>query len=663
MTDIGTDLPADKPLKGAKAVAGEPLQEVRSRRNAGDERRRDRKPPSRGARLRTVLFIGFTLIAVIPVGLLAAWQQHSAFQKELAEVSERHLLIARNLSQALDRYSHDAQAAFELAVMEMQSPRPASEGIGRLLGAMGFRHACIVNTDGRVETGIDGNQPGAPVGTVIHDFTSLQAMAPAVEAGTRFTGVLGDNAGMPALYLVRRLPDGRLALGTLGTEYIADVQKAIAFGERGHSAIVDQHGRVLAHPNADWQRDMKDISAISAVSLMIQGKTGVDTFYSPAMDAEMIAGYTSMPHTGWGVMVPQPLSELSAHARNVQTASLLIGGLGLLVAIILSWIIARHLARPIEQVAGVARSVSAGEFSARVRGLPSGTPMEIRAMAGSVNQMLSDLSRAGKRLQVAAARAEAANLAKGRFLANMSHEFRTPLNAILGFSEVMRDSDPRPEAVAQYQSYSDDIHQAGRHMLSMVENILEVTRAGTGRLELRLTDLNLQDAAGLALSLVRQDAVSKRITLSMTAEEGMANIHTDAGKVQQIIVNLLSNAVKFTDSGGAVAVALSAEDGWPTVISVTDNGIGIAPEDMTMVMAPFGQVAEALTRNHGGTGLGLTLTQELVDLLKGEMDLQSTPGKGTTVTVRLPNLTAQGVPEEPDQAGSDEDDDEIRTAV
>lgn len=591
-----------------------------------------------GARLRTVLFIGFTLIAIIPVGLLAAWQQQSAFQKELAEVSERHLLIARNLSQALDRYSHDAEAAFELAVLELDTAKSDTDGVGILLATMGFRHACIIGADGRIEASVGGTGAGGSEGMAVPEFAMLKALAPPSAGATRFTGVMPDAGGTPTLFLVKALPGDRLALGTLGTDYIAEVQQAIAFGERGHSAIVDQFGHVLAHPNPDWQRQMKDISKISAVALMMQGKTGVDTFYSPAMDAEMIAGFTATRRTGWGVMVPQPLSELSAHARSVQAASLLIGGLGLLVAIIIAWIIARYLARPIEQVATVARQVSAGDLNARVSDLPVGTPREIQGMAASINQMLADLARTGKRLQVTAARAEAANLAKGRFLANMSHEFRTPLNAILGFSEVMRDADPNPQTMKQYQSYSNDIFQAGSHMLSMVENILEVTRAGAGRLELRVKNLDVRDAVGLALSLVRQDAVSKRISLTMAVADDLPAIRTDAGKLQQIVVNLLSNAVKFTDSGGAVHVSATSDADWPVVLSVKDNGIGIAAEDMAMVMAPFGQVADALTRNHGGTGLGLTLTQELVDLLKGDLDLQSVPGEGTVITVRLPCL-------------------------
>ena len=592
----------------------------------------------RPARLRTLLFVAFTLIATIPVGLLAAWQQQSAYQKELAEVSERHLLIARNLSHALDRYSEDVEAVFGLAVSEMQAARADASAVAALLAQMGFRHACIVDGAGRIAASLDGTAQGQPIDRQVGDLGGLRRLAEAAGIDATFSGVQLDKDGRPTLHIVQQLSEGRIAIGTLGTGYVVDVQQRIAFGQRGHSAIVDQFGRVIAHPNRTWQMQAKDISRVPAVTRMMNGETGVTTFYSPAMDAEMIAGFTSAPHTGWGVMVPQPLAELSAHARSVQLVSILIGGLGLLVAVIIAWVIARYLARPIEQVADVARAVSAGDSSARVSNLPPRTPMEIVAMAEAINQMLTDLSNASRRLRTEAARAEAANHAKGRFLANMSHEFRTPLNAILGFAEILRDPEIHRDDAAMTREFSGDILRAGRHMLNMVENILELTRAEGGHLQVDLAPVDVREAVGFAVSLVRQDATARNITLGTEAEPDLPVINSDVSKIQQIVVNLLSNAVKFTGPGGTIQVRLAHEPDWPVVIRVTDDGIGISETDLANVMTPFGQVADALTRNHDGTGLGLALTQELVDLLKGQVVLESVLGKGTTVTIRLPDI-------------------------
>jgi len=590
--------------------------------------------------LRTLLFVAFTLIATIPVGLLAAWQQQSAYEKELAEVSERHLLIARNLSHALDRYSEDVQAVFGLAVSEMRAAKADASAVASLLAEMGFRHTCIVDGAGRIAASLDGTEQGQLIDRQVGNMSALRLLAEAAGVDATFSGVQLDQDGRPTLHIVQQLSEGRIAIGTLGTGYVTDVQQRIAFGQRGHSAIVDQFGRVIAHPNKAWQQQTKDISRVSAVARMMKGETGVTTFYSPAMDAEMIAGFTSAPHTGWGVMVPQPLAELSAHARSVQLVSILIGGLGLLVAIIIAWVIARYLARPIEQVADVARAVSAGDSSARVSDLPPRTPMEIVAMAEAINQMLTDLSNASRRLRTEAARAEAANHAKGRFLANMSHEFRTPLNAILGFAEILRDPDMHPGDPALTREFSTDILRAGQHMLNMVENILELTRAEGGHLQLDLAPVDVREAVGFAVSLVRQDANARNISLGTEAEADLPVINSDVSKIQQIVVNLLSNAVKFTDPGGTIQVRLSREPDWPVVIRVTDDGIGISETDLANVMTPFGQVADALTRNHDGTGLGLALTQELVDLLQGQVSLESVLGKGTIVTIRLPDIMA-----------------------
>ncbi|MDF1735694.1 MAG: sensor histidine kinase [Minwuia sp.] len=592
-------------------------------------------------RLRTVLFIAFTLIATIPVGLLAAWQQQSAFEKELAEVSERHLLIAQNLSHAIDRYSEDVEAVFRMAVSEMQTRNAEAAAVAALLAEMGFRHACIIDSAGRIVASLDGTAQGEEINRKVGDMTPLRRIAKAAGIDPAFSGVRLDREARPTLHIVQQLSEGRLAIGTLGTSYIVDVQQRIAFGQRGHSAIVDQYGRVIAHPNKTWQQQAKDISRVSAVARMMKGETGVTTFYSPAMDAEMIAGFTSAPHTGWGVMVPQPLAELSAHARSVQLVSILIGGLGLLVAIIIAWVIARYLARPIEQVADVARAVSAGDTSARVSDLPPRTPREIVALAEATNQMLTDLSSASRRLRTEAARAEAANQAKGRFLANMSHEFRTPLNAILGFAEIMRDPKIHTDDAALSREFSTDILRAGQHMLNMVDNILELTRAEGGHLQLDLAPVDVREAVGFAVSLVRQDAVARNITLTTEAVPDLPVINSDVSKIQQIAVNILSNAVKFTDPGGNIQVRLATDPHWPVVIQVIDDGIGISEGDMALVMTPFGQVADALTRNHDGTGLGLALTQELVDLLQGQIEMQSALGEGTTVTIRLPDITAR----------------------
>lgn len=590
--------------------------------------------------LRYLLFAAFIVISIIPVGVLALWVERSAYQKELAEVSERHLLIARNLSHALARYGQDVKAVFNKAAIDMDAGT-VDKSMLALLGSMGFQHACIIDRSGSITASVltaenQSDMPGLPDTALLRRTAEVALDEPSI------TGVMAVSDGRPMMFVVQLLSDGKLAVGALDTDYLVQLQQAIAFGEMGHSAIVDATGKVLAHPKESWRLEMMDISAIRPVQRMMNGETGVETFYSPALDADMIAGFTTVPQTGWGVMVPQPIAELEAHADSVQRVAIYIGVLGMIIAIILAWIVSRYLARPIERIAAVARSVEAGDQMARVGVLPTLTPVEIQALASSVNQMLGELVRSSDRLRDKADEAETANRAKSRFLANMSHEFRTPLSAIIGYSEIMKEEMQGPlGGDGTYSEYADSVHDAGVHILSMVNEILLLTRAETGHLELHPSDVDVPESVNFAVSMITTLANEGGLALETEVDPDVPSLWTDEGKLRQILLNLVSNAVKFTDEGGTVHISARTTPEWAAIITVKDSGVGIAPEHLNKVMKPFGQVQETYSRNHGGTGLGLPLTQELVTLMEGEFELQSIPGQGTEATIRLPLRAAE----------------------
>lgn len=584
--------------------------------------------------LRNVLFAGFLAIAVIPVGVLALWLERTAYQIELDEVSERHLLIARNLSHALERYSLDAEAVFRKSIGEMSTGQP-DDSLSRLLEDMGFRHACILDSRGGVQSAV------LAAGTLktqasVPGLAKLKELVAANPDGVSISGVMPNKSGEPSIYLVEGLDNGAIAVAEMNTSYLVRLQQAIAFGKKGHSAIVDAHGRVLAHPRDNWRLEMKDISAVAPVKRMMAGETGVSTFYSPALKADMIAGFTTVPRTGWGVMVPQPLSELEEHAGRLQNLSFYVGGLGLMIAIALAWLLSRHLAAPIERMASVAKAVHSGDVDRRV-GEVLTAPREIDALAQAFDEMLAELSRSSQELRVKAIESEAANRAKSHFLANMSHEFRTPLNAIIGYSEIMRDEVLGPlGGKGEYLEQATSIHSAGAHILQMVNEILLLTRAEVGQLEAHPGPVDIECTFHFAMKMMEHAAAEKGLELTSRIAPGLKTVYADEGKLRQVLLNLLSNAIKFTDPGGTVRLEATGISETLLEIRVIDNGIGIADEDMEKVMKPFGQVQENYDRNHGGTGLGLPLTEELVKLMGGEFDLKSEPGSGTTASVRLP---------------------------
>jgi len=585
-------------------------------------------------RLRHLLFLAFTLIATIPVLILGVWVERSAMRKEVAAVKERHLLLAQNLTHSLGRYARDVESAFLVAV---RSAHLGAEmpPVATLLADLGFQHVAIVERDGQIVHFIGAGWTVRPERLPAETIERLVRLAESGGGEVRFSPVMPGRAGLPAIVLVQRLDDGRFAIGAIGTDYIRDVQRAIAFGENGHAAIFDAEGRVLAHPNRAWWTTMIDQSSISVVRQMMAGETGVAFFHSPALKADMVAGFTVVPRTGWGVMVPQPMAELVARANDARNAAFALVALGLGLVAAISWWLAKSLTRPLQAVADAAHEIASGKLDARVGRLPRLIPNELRTLARSFDDMADEVYRQNARLAKAAVDAEAASRAKSEFLANMSHELRTPLNAIIGFSEVMREGAFGPIG-GRYASYVEDIHSSGGHLLEIINEILDFSKAESGAIEVLLEEIDLAELVTSATRMIAQRARTKRLDLAVDMDPAVGSIVSDDRMLRRILLNLLTNAIKFTPEGGRVSVEAAQLPGRALRLAVHDTGIGIAAEDIPIVMKPFGQVESAYTRKHEGTGLGLPLTRMLVERLDGRFELQSVVGQGTSVVIVLP---------------------------
>jgi signal transduction histidine kinase len=216
----------------------------------------------------------------------------------------------------------------------------------------------------------------------------------------------------------------------------------------------------------------------------------------------------------------------------------------------------------------------------------------------------------------------------------MSHELRTPLNAIIGFSEVLAER-MFGEVNEKQAEYLKDIHESGRHLLSLINDILDLSKIEAGRMELEVSTFSLPAALSNAITLVRERAQRHAIELGLDIDEALGEFSGDERKFKQIMLNLLSNAVKFTPDGGRVDVSAKRLNGKLEVM-VRDTGIGIAPEDQAVVFEEFKQVGGDNVRKAEGTGLGLALTKRFVELHGGAIRLESTPGQGSTFTVSLP---------------------------
>ena len=267
----------------------------------------------------------------------------------------------------------------------------------------------------------------------------------------------------------------------------------------------------------------------------------------------------------------------------------------------------------------------------------------VAARTAELSQEVQERRRAEEELLAAKEQAELANRAKSDFLANMSHELRTPLNAVIGFASMIQGELVGPLGTPRYGEYAGLIVSSGEHLLAVINDILDIAKIEAGKFEVTPEPVDVRDAVGSTVQLIRGRAAEGGVELSVEIADDAPPVLADPVRLKQILLNLLSNAVKFTPAGGRVGLRVRRDGSGSTgvqgtwgLIEISDTGIGMSPEGISVALQPFGQVDSHLARRHGGTGLGLPLSRSFVDLLGGTLSIDSAVGRGTTVQVRLP---------------------------
>lgn len=340
-------------------------------------------------RLRHALISLFLALTAVPLTVFWAWPHSQALQSEFDDARDGHLLLARNLGAALRRYHQDVLTAFNLIARNLIKQRQVEQPQDLLLN-LSFRHICIA--EGETGTVVAQAGPAAlPCPNRVPEERLHLFARMARENQITFSEVLEGPGGDPVMYLVRRI-DRFLAIGALNTDYFIELGEAISFGGRGHAAILDHNGNVLAHPREDWIATRHNMAGVSVVDRMLNGETGIETFRSPAIDSDMIAGFTVVPEVGWGVMIPQPIKELREKADDARMSAITVFLFGILIAYLCAWIVSILIARPLELISRAVKNVVHGDELEEFAELKSiWVPIEFQQVQSNYNAMIRRL--------------------------------------------------------------------------------------------------------------------------------------------------------------------------------------------------------------------------------------------------------------------------------
>ena len=426
-------------------------------------------------------------------------------------------------------------------------------------------------------------------------------------------------------------------------------------GKNSNVLVVASNGRVVSHTQLEKLKEL-DLSKLPGVEAVLAGQEGTMKGYTDELGRQVLGTYSPIGELGWGVIIQKPLADIAAEVWKLRATILSAMVTAVLLAVLAGWLMSRQIEKPIRQLAGASEKVAQGDLSLSVDVKSSD---EIGILAHSFNQMVlslrksrdelqqwgkklerrvkqrtADLEQKSRELSKANVRLEELSQLKSHFLANMSHELRTPLNSILGFSEVLQDKmfGALNEKQEQYVNY---VMESGQHLLSLINDILDLSKIEAGKIEIELAELRIGDLLKDSLTMVKEMALKQSVELGLKLEDDIPEIYADERKVKQIAFNLLSNAVKFTPDGGRVGIEAVKEQE-DIRVTVWDTGIGIKEEDKGKLFKEFQQLDSGANKRYQGTGLGLALSKRLVEMHGGRIWVESEPGKGSRFSFTLP---------------------------
>lgn len=483
------------------------------------------------------------------------------------------------------------------------------------------------------------------------DFSSDPNFQAAKSGGTIFSPVYFRNDSEPYMKITIR-GQGKNAvvvMAEVNLKFIWDVVSRIRIGKSGHAYVVDGRARLIAHPNISLVLQKKDLSKLKQVQMALPSLNKSERSMIKEMESLNSQGRqvltTSVPiiALGWLVFVDLPLGEAFApfYASLYRSAGLALLGFGL--SVLVSIFLSNKMVRPIRVVQAGAARVREGAFEKRIN-IKTGD--ELEALADEFNKMAAHLQESyanlerkvelrTRELAVANEKLDESSQHKSQFLANMSHELRTPLNGILGLTEMILDNvyGDVPEKI---YSAIEDVQSSGRHLLGLINDVLDLAKIEAGREALHLRDYSLQEIVQAVSTIMRPLASAKGLELEVTISSDLPPGKGDYRRISQVILNLVANAIKFTEAGKVHIKVMNCDGSF--CVSVSDTGPGIMQTDQERIFEQFHQIDGTSTRQKGGTGLGLTIAKRIIEMHGGRIWVESERGTGSVFQFKLPRI-------------------------
>ena len=616
-------------------------------------------PPSRSLwrlRLWRKQVRAFALLAVLSILLFGGMEVFFSYREAIRNLSLNQALLAREVNGALraelgsiERHVRaTASLPWELpGWLDDGDRRGEFQRILKLEPAV--QELTHYDPHGRVLVHVSRNALSEVPGTEPAEFTPASRL--------RWPNGLPPEQGSieyadgyePQLLLVT--PDPRMGAGvTVARVNLRTVARHLApvlHNPTLEAYAVDARGVVVLHADTTLMLAQRaapqpaDEAAVPAAdpTPQVDGMAVRAARSRPGLDGQpVLSSRFAMPALGWQLVIEQPRSVALApvYSTLVRTGVvILLAVAGAILAAM--WVVGR-VSQPIRELHQGSQALAEGRLSTRIT---IHTDDELEDLAAQFNVMAANLQELYRDMSGKIAERtrdlELANRHKSEFLTNMSHELRTPLNAIIGFSDVLRE-EMFGSLNERQREYAHDIHASGEHLLSLINDVLDLSKIEAGHMELNLSEVEMPELIRNTAAMMRERCTRGGLTLKLALEETPDTWVADARRVKQILLNLLGNAVKFTPQGGTITIRAGTREGEGLWIEVSDTGVGIAPEHQAMVFEEFRQVGDDILRKSEGTGLGLPLVRRLVRLHGGDVTLHSVVGEGATFRFNLPRL-------------------------